>query len=231
MDDDPELCALLTEYLGQEFSCASAYDGQSGLEMASNKILGFDLVILDVMLPMKNGFEVLRALRRVDQSLPVIMLTAKGDPVDRVVGLEMGADDYLGKPFDPRELLARIRSVFRRLATERDRTETGLLKVDGLFLNEHTLQTFTGNRSLNLTPAEFKVFWILVQNAGKIVSRENLFRQALGRGEHAFDRSLDMHISRIRKKVWSDNEGMKKIRNIRGEGYLYAPYSDSDPDF
>jgi two-component system response regulator CpxR len=199
--------------------------------MASNKILGFDLVILDVMLPMKNGFEVLRALRRVDQSLPVIMLTAKGDPVDRVVGLEMGADDYLGKPFDPRELLARIRSVFRRLATERDRTETGLLKVDGLFLNEHTLQTFTGNRSLNLTPAEFKVFWILVQNAGKIVSRENLFRQALGRGEHAFDRSLDMHISRIRKKVWSDNEGMKKIRNIRGEGYLYAPYSDSDPDF
>jgi two-component system response regulator CpxR len=198
--------------------------------MASNKILGFDLVILDVMLPMKNGFEVLRALRRVNQSLPVIMLTAKGDPVDRVVGLEMGADDYLAKPFDPRELLARIRSVFRRLAPERDRTETGFLKVDDLFLNENSLQAFTGNRSLNLTPAEFKVFWILVQNAGKIVSRENLFRQALGRGEQDFDRSLDMHISRIRKKVWPDNEGMKKIKNIRGEGYLYAPSSDTDPD-
>ncbi|MDL2259517.1 response regulator transcription factor [Deltaproteobacteria bacterium OttesenSCG-928-K17] len=224
VDDDLELCGLLSNYLNREgFECSCAYDGQSGLENALSKSSDFDLVILDVMLPLKNGFEVLSALRAVNQTLPVIMLTAKGEPVDRVVGLEMGADDYLPKPFDPRELLARIRSLARRLTVERTKTDSGLLKVGALVLNENSFQADFDGRPLNLTPVEFKVLWFLALEAGKIVSRDVLFREALGRREQAFDRSLDMHISRVRKKIWSDDEGLKKIKNVRGEGYIYAP--------
>lgn len=224
IDDDLELCGLLANYLGREgYDCSCAYDGQSGLEWALSKTSAFDLIILDVMLPLKGGFEVLSAIRSQNQTMPVIMLTAKGEPVDRVVGLEMGADDYLPKPFDPRELLARIRSLARRLAVERSGEDIGTLKIDGLVLDETSMQAEFDDRSLNLTPVEFKVLWLLVRNAGKIVPRDVLFREALGRREQTFDRSLDMHISRVRKKIWPDFDGLRKIKNIRGEGYLYVP--------
>lgn len=223
IDDDLELCGLLSSYLGREgFDCSCAYDGQSGLEMALNKTLGFELLILDVMLPLKNGFDVLSAVRGLDQALPVIMLTAKGEPVDRVVGLEMGADDYLPKPFDPRELLARIRSISRRMNIMENKSDQGLLKIDELVLDANSLRAEFENRRLNLTPVEFKVLWILAANAGKVVPRETLFREGIGRREHTFDRSLDMHISRLRKKIWPEAEGMEKIKNIRGEGYLFT---------
>ena len=223
VDDDLELCEMVSNYLSREgFECLCAYDGQSGLENALSKSSGFDLVILDVMLPLKNGLEVLSVLRTVNQTLPVIMLTAKGEPVDRVVGLEMGADDYLPKPFDPRELLARVRSLDRRLSVERAKTEAGVLKTGDLVLNEKALQADFDGRALNLTPVEFKILWLLVLEAGKIVPRDVLFREAIGRREQAFDRSLDMHISRVRKKIWPDYEGLKKIKNVRGEGYIYV---------
>ena len=223
IDDDLELCEMVSNYLSREgFECLCAYDGQTGLENALSKSAGFDLVILDVMLPLKNGLEVLSALRAVNQTLPVIMLTAKGEPVDRVVGLEMGADDYLPKPFDPRELLARVRSLDRRLTVERAKTDSGVLKSGDLVLNEKSLQADFKSRPVNLTPVEFKILWILVLEAGRIVPRDILFREAIGRREQAFDRSLDMHISRVRKKIWPDDEGLKKIKNVRGEGYIYV---------
>jgi len=230
IDDDRELCGLLSSYLSREgFECSSAYDGQSGLECALNKAFRFDLVILDVMLPLKNGFEVLSALRWANRTLPVIMLTAKGDPVERIVGLEMGADDYLSKPFDPRELLARIRSLARRLAAREEGAGSGWLKAHGLNLSENSLQADFEGRPLNLTPVEFKILWLLIGSAGKVVGRGILFQEALGRREQAFDRSLDMHISRLRKKIWPEAEGPGEIKNIRGEGYLYAPAGRSGP--
>lgn len=223
IDDDLELCGLLADYLKREgYDCSCAYDGQSGLENALSGTPHFDLVILDVMLPLKDGFEVLGAIRSRNQTLPVIMLTAKGEPVDRVVGLEMGADDYLPKPFDPRELLARMRSLARRLSVDKSGADDFPLKIDGLILDEHSMQVSFEGRPINLTPVEFKVLWTLVKNSGQIVSRETLYRGVLGRREQAFDRSLDMHISRVRKKIWPGADGMQKIKNIRGEGYLYV---------
>lgn len=225
IDDDLELCGLLTTYLTREgFECVCAHDGQSGLEKALDSASGFDLAILDIMLPIKNGFDVLSAIRNENQVLSVIMLTAKGEPVDRIVGLEMGSDDYLPKPFDPRELLARIRSLARRMVVAKTRNEPWVITIDELLLDENSLQAEFKGRRLDLTPAEFKVLWFLAANAGKIVTRDFLYRQALGRREQLFDRSLDMHISRLRKKIWPGTEGMKKIKNIRGEGYLYAHY-------
>jgi two-component system response regulator CpxR len=224
IDDDRELCGLLSSYLGREgFACSGAYDGQSGLEWALNQGAGFDLIILDVMLPLKNGFEVLSALRGARRTLPVIMLTAKGEPVDRIIGLEMGADDYLAKPFEPRELLARIRALARRLTARGGAADSGRVQAGGLNLDENSLKADFEGRPLNLTPVEFKVLWLLAGSAGKVVSRQTLFQEALGRREQAFDRSLDMHISRLRKKIWPEAAGPGEIKNIRGEGYLYVP--------
>lgn len=235
IDDDRELCAMLSSYLGREgFDCALAHDGQSGLDCALNrgpgKNSGVDLILLDVMLPKKSGFDVLSALRAVDPAVPVMMLTARGEPVDRVVGLEMGADDYLPKPFDPRELLARIRALSRRMMVMENRPgpDADTVSIDGLMLDKDSFHAEFENQPLNLTPVEFKVLWALVTNPGKVISRDTLFRDAIGRREHTFDRSLDMHISRLRKKIWPETRGMEKIKNIRGEGYLYAPARTSN---
>ncbi|MDR1110039.1 MAG: response regulator transcription factor [Deltaproteobacteria bacterium] len=230
IDDDHELCDLLSNYLSQEgFDCSCAFDGHGGLEILIGQAAVPDLVILDVMLPKKNGLEVLGAIRASNRHLPVIMLSAKGEPVDRVVGLEMGADDYLPKPFEPRELLARMRALLRRSAVGPYRHDVGRLTVDGLVLDENSLQASFPDRAINLTPVEFKVLWLLASNAGRNVSRKVLFAQALGRREQVFDRSLDMHVSRIRKKVWPGDEGARRIRNIRGEGYRYS-FSGPTPD-
>lgn len=227
IDDDVDLCRLLSDYLGAEgFRCLCAHDGRLGGEMALESAAGYGLIILDVMLPLKNGFEVLRDIRARDQALPVIMLTAKGEAVDMVVGLEMGADDYLPKPFNPRVLLAKIHTVIRRAGVGGGLpklVEVALLVQDGFILDEKSYQAEYRGRPLQLTPAEFKIIWLLLSHSGEVVAKDVLFQKALGRREHAFDRSLDMHISRLRKKIWPGSDGAQRLKSIRGEGYLYIP--------
>jgi len=226
IDDDHDLLRLLSDYLSLEgFECKGLSDGQAGAEELKTNHSAYDLVILDVMLPSKNGFEVLNEIRARGVELPVIMLTAKGDAVDIVVGLEMGADDYLPKPFNPRELLARMRSALRR-APAGPVVESGLkpghLRLDGFELEEKSYQARFDGRPLSLTPVEFKILWQLLSHPGEVVSRAVLFREALGRRENLFDRSLDMHVSRLRKKTSQFLGGAECFKSIRGEGYIYV---------
>lgn len=222
IDDDWELCALLREYLeSEELHCTTAGTGTEGLRLATGQ--PWDMVILDVMLPEKNGFEVLSALRSTPSTarLPVLMLTARGDDVDRVVGLEMGADDYLPKPFNPRELLARIRAVLRRI--EPPGESLGKRKsVGDLSLDEDGFRMQVGEETVDLTGVEFRLLQLLLETPGALQSRERLALEGLGRPLRAFDRSLDMHISRIRKKLGLAADGSERIRSVRSEGYVYA---------
>ncbi|MDR1045484.1 MAG: response regulator transcription factor [Candidatus Adiutrix sp.] len=225
IDDDQDLLRMLSEYLkGEGFHCACAHDGHRALEMVGAGAK-WDLMILDVMLPGKNGFEVLSSLRSRGLRLPVIMLTAKGESVDKIVGLEMGADDYLGKPFNPRELLARMRTVLRRTSESPPPLPPGAAcPADGGFwLDEKSFLAKYQGRGLDLTGAEFQILKILVDNAGSIVQREKLFLEVLGRRKKPFDRSLDMHVSRLRKKIWPDSDGSERIKSIRGRGYILVP--------
>jgi len=226
VDDDLYLCQLLTEYLKTKgFSLCQAHDGLSALKMIRAGEKAFDLMILDVMMPNLDGFQVLKEMRAAGISFPVVMLTAKGDPDDRIAGLELGADDYLPKPFEPRELLARIQAVMRRTDPGHDsdpERETGLVFIDDLELNAKTYQASSQGKALSLTPAEFRIMWMLAVKPGEIVPREALFLHAIGREESPFDRSLDIHISRLRKKIGSGPDGGDRIKSIRGEGYLYV---------
>lgn len=222
VDDDTELTDLLSEFLsGEGFEVSVANDGGSGLTLAQSE--EFDALVLDVMLPVHNGFELLRKLREeaapASRSLPVLMLTAKGDTVDRIVGLEMGADDYLPKPCNPRELAARLRAVLRRGRTEPatesgDQLSSGALRLQ---LSEH--QGYWGEQQLSLTGAEFAVLKVLVQHAGEVVSKEVLTETALGRKLMPYDRSIDVHVSNIRKKLAAQGASRDLIINIRGAGY------------
>lgn len=226
IDDDRELCALLREYLeAEDFVCAFAHNGAEGLELASPA--DADLIILDVMLPGKNGFEVLAALRAdpARAGLPVIMLTARGDDVNRVVGLEMGADDYLPKPFNPRELLARIRAVLRRAgiptASSTPVAASGFIATQPeIVLDEGALRVRVDGRVMELTGQECRLLRLLLETPGELVSRDRLCREGLGHAPRPFDRSLDMQVSRIRKKLGPANNGSERIRSVRGEGYI-----------
>ncbi len=217
IDDDKELGELLQEYLTEEgFSVFLCYDGRTG---GSEAITGrYDLVVLDVMLPGQNGFDVLREVRKVS-SVPVVMLTAKGDEVDRVLGLEMGADDYLPKPFSPRELLARIRAVLRRHGGQSDKER---LIVGDLEMVVPSRQVFLEGAVVEMTSMEFRLLETLLRSIGRVISRDELFTKVLERPSSPFDRSLDMHVSNLRKKLGSHRDGSDRIRTIRGEGYLYA---------
>jgi two-component system response regulator CpxR len=227
IDDDLVLCRLLADYLAIEgFSCRCVHDGQTGLDAIISSGQDYDLVILDIMLPEKNGIEVLEEVNKLNIKLPVIMLTAKGDPQDLIAGLERGADDYLAKPFNIRELLARIRSVIRRSGYSAEISaplDKDVLIFDDFVLERNSFEATYQKKLLNLTPVEFKVLWILLENPGKIVARNILFKQALGRREQPFERSLDMHVSRLRKKIFPQDTGLDKLKSIRGEGYLYVP--------
>lgn len=222
IDDDRELCGLLQEYLNTEdFSCCFAHNGIDGLHMATSAET--DLIILDVMLPGKNGFEVLSALRADPartglHGLPVIMLTARGDDVNRVVGLEMGADDYLPKPFNPRELLARIRAVLRRVEAAQALQATAPLPE--IVLDEGALRVRVDGNSIELTGQECRLLRLLLETPGELVSRERLSREGLGHPLRPFDRSLDMQVSRIRKKLGPARDNSERIRSVRGEGYI-----------
>lgn len=223
IDDDHELCDLLREYLEPEgFSISVQHDGASG---ATEVLKGsYALVVLDVMLPELNGFDVLRRIRELSQ-IPVLMLTARGDDVDRIVGLEMGADDYLAKPFNPRELLARIRAIQRRSESTPANTPVGAvtetLSVDDVSLDSSTRSVTCGDNTLTLTAVEFDLLAELLRLAGTVVPREELTRQVLGRELNPFDRSIDVHVSSLRRKLGQRSDGGERIQAIRGVGYQY----------
>ena len=231
VDDDFDLCQLLTEYLTTKgFSVRQAYDGLSALEFIRTAEFSFDLMILDVMMPSMDGFHVLAEIRKTEITFPIIMLTAKGEPDDRIAGLELGADDYLTKPFEPRELLARIQAIMRRtnLSHAVNSKAVSVLTIDNLELNAKTYQALSNGKPLHLTPAEFRLLWLLVMKPGEIVSRGKLFLEVLGREESPFDRSLDIHISRLRKKLGLRPDGSDRLKSIRGEGYLYTAAFDGN---
>jgi len=222
IDDDEELCELVSEYLtGEGFEVESVNDGESGLQRALRDEQ--DLVILDVMLPKKNGFDVLRELRRETQ-IPVLMLTARGDDMERIVGLEIGADDYLAKPFNPRELVARLRAILRRTQTVTEDSAPPALEKIQIEDVEVSLSARSARRDgedLNLTSVEFDLLAELLKNAGKVIKKEDLNQKVLGRRLSPFDRSLDMHISNLRKKLGT-RDGDERIKTIRSVGYIYT---------
>jgi DNA-binding response OmpR family regulator len=230
IDDDRELCELLGEYLGQEgFAVESANDAAAGLSLALSG--RHALVVLDVMLPGMSGFEVLRRIRERSR-VPVLMLTARGTEVDRIVGLEMGADDYLPKPFNPRELVARIRAVQRRVAAPvgvpgSPRVQEPL-EVGDVTLEPGTRTVRRGGEVVALTSVEFSVLEALLRAAGRAVSREELARTALGRNLSIYDRSIDVHVSSLRRKLGRRVGALERIRSVRGIGYQYSRPSERD---
>jgi two-component system response regulator CpxR len=220
IDDDEELCELVSEYLTVEgFETECVNDGETGLKRAL--AAEHDLAILDVMLPKMNGFDVLRALRETSK-LPVIMLTARGDDMERIVGLEIGADDYLPKPFNPRELAARLRAILRRANPEEDAKGNENLEVDGVELLPSSRVAKLDGAELNLTSVEFELLRELLRDAGKIVKKEDLSERVLERKLSPFDRSLDMHISNLRKKLGPRQDGSERIKTVRSVGYIYT---------
>ena len=219
IDDDVELCSLVSEYLEPEgFQVESVHDGERGLEraLASEHLL----IVLDVMLPKMNGFDVLRKLRSTSRS-PVLLLTARGEDVDRIVGLEIGADDYLPKPFNPRELVARIRAILRR--TRAGEGSAGdILRVGNIELNPATRTVLQDGSNVELTSVEFNLLQVLLQEAGQVVSRERLVDSVLGRKFSPFDRSIDMHVSKVRKKLGDTDGTTDYIKTVRGVGYIFT---------
>ena len=217
VDDDVELCSLLSEFLKREgFHVECVNEGTSGLERASQSDV--DLVVLDVMLPGLDGFEILRRLR-ARSKVPVMMLTARGEDVDRIIGLEIGADDYLAKPFNPRELAARIRAVLRRYEARPVPAASSRLEVNGITLDPASRDVISNGKHIELTTFEFDILEMLMRSAGRVLSRDALMENFYNRKATPFDRSIDMHISHLRKKL---ERGDSIIKTIRGVGYQLA---------
>ena len=217
IDDDIELCAMLTEYLGRYgFRVSAVHRGDAGLEAARRR--PWPMILLDVMLPGLDGFEVLKQIRTFSAG-SVLLLTARGEDVDRIVGLEMGADDYLAKPFNARELLARIRAIRRRSATPAVSANSSFLVVDDLELDPASRTVMQGGVPLALTDVEFTLLEALMRSPGKVVDRESLAEIVLGRKFNPFDRSLDMHVSRLRRKLAGDGANEDRVKTVRGTGY------------
>jgi two-component system response regulator CpxR len=223
IDDDVELCALVSEYLEPEgFQIEAVYDGNRGLERALSG--EHRLVVLDVMLPGMNGFDVLRKIRNTSK-IPVLLLTARGEDVDRIVGLEIGADDYLPKPFNPRELVARIRAVLRRSQAGEKAAGAPIpdvLRVGDIELDPATRTVRHHGQPVELTSVEFNLLHVLLREAGRVVSREQLVDEVLSRKFSPFDRSIDMHVSKVRKKLGDADNGADHIKTVRGVGYIFA---------
>jgi two-component system response regulator CpxR len=215
VDDDVELCELLAARIGGEgFEIEAVHDGTRGLERALSR--EHTLVVLDLMLPGIGGLDVLRRVRE-QSPIPVLILTARGEDIDRILGLEIGADDYLPKPFNPRELIARIRAILRRAV--RVTEETRPLIGGDIRLDPASRETWVQGRLIALTSIEFALLEMLMQHAGHIVSREELTEAVLGRKLGPFDRVIDVHVSNIRKKLGT-SQGAERIKAIRGSGYL-----------
>lgn len=216
IDDDRELGEMLKEFLAPDHLDVSArLNGEDGLQALQDET--WDLLILDIMLPGMNGIEVLKQIRQ-DSDIPVIMLTARGDDVDRILGLEFGADDYLSKPFNPRELLARIKAIMRRSRADEKRSKA--LTVGSLELDVSSRRVSAGGESIRLTGTEFELLRCLAESPGKVVPKEQLTQQVLGRRHMPYDRSIDTHVSNVRGKLSSAGVDNPSIRSQRGVGYL-----------
>jgi two-component system response regulator CpxR len=218
VDDDRELCQLVTRFLAREgFEISWASCGEAGLERALSE--EFSLIMLDVMMPDTDGFDVLRRIRQQSRT-PVLMLTARGDTHDRIRGLEMGADDYLPKPFDPAELVARIRAILRRSAPQRP--SAAAIAIGDIALDGGARTVRRSGLPVDLTTVEFDLLAALMGVAGTVVSREVLVSDVLGRDFSPFDRSIDTHVCNLRRKLGPLEDGGERIKGVRGAGYLYA---------
>lgn len=224
-DDDQVLSDLLSEYLrSQDLTVTQVMNGRAAVEAvteASGSTEEIDLVVLDVMMPELDGFGALREIRAFSE-VPVLMLTARGEDVDRIVGLEMGADDYLPKPCNPRELLARVRAILRRVDISGQGNFPEALEIDDLVLRSSDRTVQLSGKPVELTTAEFNMLEALMRNAGSIVSKEDLTEKGLARKLELYDRSVDMHISNLRKKLGQKPNTQQRIKTVRGIGYLYA---------
>lgn len=221
VDDDQELCSLLEDWLGQDgFQLNAVHDTASAQEHLKQHLP--DAVILDVMLPDGNGLEFLRTLRTEHDGLPVLMLSGRGEPTDRILGLELGADDYLAKPCDPRELTARLRAVLRRSQNKDISAQSSLLSIGDLQYSPARGVVIINNEEISLTVSEGKVLEVLLQKPGEPIDKHLLTEAALGRKLTLYDRSIDMHISNLRRKLGSFPNGEPRILSIRGRGYFYS---------
>ena len=230
IDDDIELCELLADYLQPEgFELETINASEQGIDRALSG--EYSLVVLDVMLPKMSGFEVLRRIR-ASSNIPVLMLTARGDEIDRIVGLEMGADDYLPKPFNPRELVARLRAICRRtenvVQNPHSKTSGEVLTNGDLVLDTRTRVIKQEGREVAVTAAEFSLLEELLRMAGQVVGREKLAEKVLGRKLSMFDRSIDVHVASLRKKLGHEINGLERIRTIRSVGYMYTKVEGTD---
>jgi two-component system response regulator CpxR len=223
IDDDIALTELLAEILRAEgFEVEAVHRAEDGIRKSLDG--GYSLLVLDIMLPGMSGFEALMAIRQQSR-IPVLMLTARGDPVDRVLGLQIGADDYLPKPFNERELIARIQAILRRTQGEtrtQPRLTSRTISSGDLYLDPAAREVRIAGRIADLTTVEFDVLAVLVRNSGEVVSRERLVHEGLGRPFSAFDRSVDNHVSSLRRKLGPGPDGVERIKTVRGVGYIYA---------
>ena len=225
IDDDPEFCSLLNDYLElNSISLTCAHDGQSGLDILDRR--AFDLILLDMFLPDINGLDVLRRIRRM-QSPPVVMLSAHNEETDRIIALEIGADDYVPKAFSPRELLARVRAVLRRAqpvqAERKEPEEDGVVRVRGLWMDRKSMKARMDGVPMDLTALEFRILFGMAAHPGRVFTRENLLELAVGREFSRYDRSVDMHISTLRRKLGDDPHNPAYLKTIRGMGYTLLP--------
>jgi len=229
VDDDLELCTQVTQYLGAEgFKVDAVYDGEQGVERARSG--SYELVVLDVMLPGLSGFDVLRRISG-EPHLAVLMLSARGEDIDKIVGLQIGADDYLPKPFNPHELVARIRAILRR--TCQRSLKSGIPAHDVIVIGEIEMDknAWKVRRSgiiVELTAFEFNLLEVFMRAAGRVLTREELARIVLERQFDPFDRSIDTHVSNLRKKLGRQPDGSERIKSVRGVGYVYTRPSESD---
>jgi len=220
VDDDVELTELVGEYLRSEgFEVEAVHDGAAGLQRAQTG--QHSLVVLDIMLPKMNGLDVLRALRPKSH-IPVLILTARGDDMDRIIGLEIGADDYLGKPFNVRELVARIRAILRRAHGETTPSGRGPIDVGDVHLDPGARTVRRDGQPVELTSVEFEILELLLRHAWQVVTRDQIATDVLGRQLFAYDRSVDVHVSKVRRKLGPAADGSDRIKTVRGEGYVYA---------
>jgi len=228
IEDDARLAAMVGEYLEQNsFAVSRAPDGLGGLARLSPGHEGVapDLVILDLMLPDIDGLEVCRRVRALPSSMaqvPILMLTAKGDPMDRIIGLEMGADDYLPKPFEPRELLARVRAILRRKTESPQAGSQNVLRFGSLCIDRDARTVTVANNPCELTSYQFDLLVALAERAGRVLTRDQIMEAVRGRELEAFDRSIDVHMGRIRAAIETDSKDPKRILTVRGVGYVFA---------
>jgi DNA-binding response OmpR family regulator len=222
IEDDPRLAGMVTEYLGEAgFVVSTAATGRAGLDRIGRE--PYDAVVLDLMLPDIDGLEVCRQLRASSSGVPVLMLTARGDTMDRVVGLEIGADDYMPKPFEPRELLARLRAILRRRPSARG---SDVLRFGRLEIDRGARVVRVDGTERSLTSHQFTLLVALAEKAGRVLSREALMDLVKGEALEAFDRSIDIHVSRIRAAIEDDPKKPRRILTVRGAGYVFARQQD-----